>query len=80
VWQRAQELRAAIAGIAWATIAPGLVVSVTVGVAVSPPADGDDGSPTEPLEIYRAADRALYAAKRDGSGIVLTEVAGSAPA
>jgi diguanylate cyclase (GGDEF)-like protein len=72
--QRAKELRAAIAEIPWAGVAPGLVVTVTVGVAISPAACGD-GPSTEPVEIYRAADRALYAAKRDGSGLVLAEVA-----
>jgi diguanylate cyclase (GGDEF)-like protein len=74
VWQRAQELRAAIADIRWAGVAPGMVVSVTVGVAVSLAARGDDCSSTEPVEIYRSADRALYAAKSDGSGIVLNEL------
>jgi hypothetical protein len=33
----------------------------------------------EPVEIYRAADRALYAAKRDGSGIVIEAVGHTSP-
>jgi diguanylate cyclase (GGDEF)-like protein len=74
VWHRAQALRTAIAEIPWDAVAPGLVVAVTIGVAVSAGRDGGESPSTEPVEIYRAADRALYAAKRDGSGIVLTEV------
>jgi diguanylate cyclase len=72
--QRAKELRAAIADIPWDAVAPGLVVTVTVGVAISAASYGGAPPSTEPVEIYRAADRALYAAKRDGSGIVLAEV------
>ena len=73
-WQRATELRAIIADDPWAALSPGLVVTVTVGVAVSPAGDEDE-APTEPVDIYRAADRALYAAKSDGSGLILAEVA-----
>ena len=73
-WERAHELRDAITSVSWAALAPGLVVTVTVGVAVSAGAEGTHGHSTEPVEMYRAADRALYAAKRDRSGIVLAEV------
>jgi diguanylate cyclase (GGDEF)-like protein len=77
--QRAQELQSAVLGEPWTAIAPGLVVTVTFGIAVSIAANRDhDGPPADPVEIYRAADRALYAAKSDGSGIVLTEVAAGA--
>jgi diguanylate cyclase (GGDEF)-like protein len=72
-WHRARALRAAISEGPWEDVAPRLVVSVTVGVAVSP-AQGENEPSIEPVEIYRAADRALYAAKHDGSGIVLAEV------
>jgi hypothetical protein len=61
-------------GDSWDAVAPGLVVAVTIGVAVSVARDGGEGPSTDPVEIYRAAARALYAAKRDGSGIVLTQV------
>jgi diguanylate cyclase (GGDEF)-like protein len=73
--QRARELRETIVGWAWTGVAPGLVVSVTIGIAVSAGAHGDHhGRWADPVEIYRAADRALYAAKNNRSGMVLTEV------
>ena len=72
-WHRAQELRATIAKHPWSAVAPGLVVTATVGIAVSP-ARVDGERPPEPIAIYRAADRALYAAKADPSGVILAEV------
>jgi diguanylate cyclase (GGDEF)-like protein len=74
-WQRAKELRAAIIEEPWGLLSSGLIVSVTIGIAVSSAAGEDrEGHWADPVDIYRAADRALYAAKNDGSGIVLTEV------
>jgi diguanylate cyclase (GGDEF)-like protein len=45
----------------WATMATGLRVTVSVGAAL-----GEAG-----VELYRAADKALYTAKRARSGAVL---------
>jgi len=75
-WQRAHEIRDTIAKEPWFALSPGLVVTVTVGVAVAPAPIGDE-PPPEPIDIYRAADRALYAAKSDGSGIIMAEVSGA---
>jgi diguanylate cyclase len=44
-WQRAQELRAAILEDPWSGVAPGLTVSVTIGIAVSPTPGGDRDGP-----------------------------------
>ena len=78
-WQRAEELRAAVTAIAWGDVAPGLAVTVTIGVAISIDTKDGDGALTEPVDIYRAADRALYAAKRDGSGMVMADVGTTSP-
>jgi diguanylate cyclase (GGDEF)-like protein len=78
-WQRAEELRAAVTAIPWGDLRPGLVVTVTVGVGISVDTLAGDGALIEPVEIYRSADRALYAAKRDGSGLVMEEAGVTSP-
>jgi diguanylate cyclase (GGDEF)-like protein len=68
---RALQLRAAVENEPWAELSRGLSVTASVGVAVSlPHSDGvdDAGSGLMPARLYRAADDALYAAKRSGSG------------
>ena len=57
---RSRSLRAAVAGVDWERLAPGLAVSVSVGVAagvIGPPDPGGMGS------LYRRADDQLYRAK-----------------
>jgi diguanylate cyclase (GGDEF)-like protein len=55
----AERVRAAVAGHAFALVAAG-EITVSLGVAAFP-ADGND-----PTSLLQAADRALYAAKRNG--------------
>jgi diguanylate cyclase len=64
---RAAELHAAISSEAWGEVAHGLVVSASIGLAVS---DGSRGGPGT-AALYRAADAALYAAKADGGDAVV---------
>jgi len=52
-------VRAAVAGVDWTALQPGLAVTVSVGLAVVPPG-GDLAAATE------LADQRLYAAKRGG--------------
>ena len=66
--QRAVELRAAVSGERWTDLAPGLAVTVSVGMAVTTRVDGPGA--VAPARLYRDADAALYAAKRDGTGLV----------
>jgi len=56
---RCELLRAAVAGVDWTALQPGLAVTVSVGLAVVPPG-GDLAAATE------LADQRLYAAKRGG--------------
>jgi diguanylate cyclase (GGDEF)-like protein len=68
---RAGQLRAAVENEPWSALAPGLRVTASVGVAVShPDGEGVDhaGSGLTPARMYRAADDALYEAKRSASG------------
>lgn len=65
VRERAVALRAAVASQAWGDLAPGLRVTVSVGIAV---ASLDTGGTCTPASLYKRADEALYAGKRDGSG------------
>jgi beta-glucosidase len=67
--QRALELRAAVSAETWSDVAPGLAVTVSVGMAVTT-RDADARPAVSPPVLYRDADAALYAAKRDGSGLV----------
>lgn len=65
-WQRAKDLQAAIEVEGWSRIAAGLSLSASMGLAV---AGGGDPGAIDPLALYRAADAALYDAKRDGAGL-----------
>jgi diguanylate cyclase (GGDEF)-like protein len=64
---RARDLLDAIVKADWHAVAPGLSVTASIGMAVT--RSGRD--PLGPSELYRAADRALYAAKRESSGLVV---------
>jgi diguanylate cyclase (GGDEF)-like protein len=55
---RCERLRQAVQVLTWTKVAPGLAVTVSVGVAV--------GRPGELPRALAAADQALYAAKREG--------------
>ena len=66
VRERAVALRAAVASQPWGDLALGLQVTVSVGVAVA--AIDAEGAST-PASLYKRADGALYASKRDGSGL-----------
>jgi diguanylate cyclase (GGDEF)-like protein len=67
--QRAVELRAAVSAETWSDVTPGLTVTVSVGMAVTTH-DHHARPAVSPQVLYRDADAALYAAKRDGSGLV----------
>jgi diguanylate cyclase (GGDEF)-like protein len=70
--QRAGDLVAAIAAEPWSQVAAGLVVSASIGMAVATePAEQASARPVDPARLYRAADAALYTAKRDGSVLVV---------
>ncbi len=74
VLERAERLSAAIASEPWSELAPGLGVSVSIGLAVLPAqrAASLAGPPPPPGPVlYRAADEALYRAKREGLRTVL---------
>jgi diguanylate cyclase (GGDEF)-like protein len=75
---RAGALRQAIRDEPWAEVATGLVVTASIGIAVALPDGSASGGTTsaDPGRLYRAADAALYAAKRHGSGIVLAPSGG----
>jgi diguanylate cyclase (GGDEF)-like protein len=64
---RARELHAAITSEAWGEVSRGLVVSASIGLAVS---DRSRGGPRT-AALYRAADAALYAAKGTGGDAVV---------
>ncbi len=66
---RARELLEAIITADWHDVAPGLAVTASIGMAVTSSA----GAPRGPGELYRAADRALYAAKRRNAGLVVAD-------
>lgn len=53
----------------WTDLAPDLAVTVSVGMAVS--VRPRESAPVVcPAQLYRDADAALHAAKRDGTGLV----------
>jgi diguanylate cyclase (GGDEF)-like protein len=60
-----ERLRAHVAGHAWNALAPGLAVTVSVGLAATPPFDGQ--------QLYERADRALYRAKAQGRNRVVLD-------
>jgi diguanylate cyclase (GGDEF)-like protein len=66
---RGAQLVAAVAQTSWSEIRVGLTVSVSVGVAGPWLPNGERRR--DPRAIYRAADAALYAAKRSGRGVSL---------
>jgi diguanylate cyclase (GGDEF)-like protein len=55
----AERVRAAVAGHDWDTVAPGLAITVSVGVASAADA-------ATPVEVLAIADQRLYRAKRSG--------------
>lgn len=66
--ERGRELRDVVHRHPWHELAPGLAVTVSLGVAVAP--SGGPGLPAyETRDLYAAADAALYTAKRDRSGL-----------
>ena len=64
--RRCEALRAAIHGYAWESVAPGLGVTTSIGMAVLRP--GDDAH-----SVVRRADENLYAAKRAGRNRLVVE-------
>ena len=65
VEERAEQLIAAIGAAPWSDVAPGLTVSVSIGVGLSARASA--------AELYKIADAALYRAKRARSRIALAQ-------
>jgi diguanylate cyclase (GGDEF)-like protein len=76
--ERARALRDAIRSEHWSEVVAGLVVTASIGVAVALPegAEPDAMTSIDAGRLYLAADAALYAAKRDGTGIVLAPTTG----
>ena len=74
--QRAKDLQTAIESEDWSRISAGLTLSASMGLAV---AAGADPGAVDPLALYRAADDRLYAAKRDGTGLVTAPSTGLTP-
>jgi diguanylate cyclase (GGDEF)-like protein len=66
---RGRQLLEAIRQTDWTAIADGLVVTVSIGVAG--PWSPDGGLLTDPRAVYRAADSALYDAKRARGGVAV---------
>jgi diguanylate cyclase (GGDEF)-like protein len=60
-----ERLRAHVARHDWGGLAPGLGVSISIGLAATPPYDGQ--------QLYERADRALYRAKAEGRNRVAVE-------
>jgi diguanylate cyclase (GGDEF)-like protein len=74
--QRARELLHSVQAQRWDDVSRGLVVTASIGMALSAP-----GVAWDPAELYRAADAALYTAKRGERGLVVADLgAGDAPA
>jgi diguanylate cyclase (GGDEF)-like protein len=79
--RRAEQLRAAVGDEPWSVLSAGLTVTASIGVATSlSGADSDGGARLTPARLYRAADDALYAAKRSGSGFHVNDEPGQASA
>ncbi len=68
VHQRAHDLQAAIGSEPWHELADGLAVRASLGGVVATAASPEI-SPLGARALYRAADAALYTAKRNGSGL-----------
>lgn len=69
--QRALSLQAAIRHEPWVDLAPGLAITASIGVGVSSPRATTSTVEFHQRGLYRAADAALYSAKRDGAGVVV---------
>ena len=69
-YRRAADLLQRLAAEPWGSVAPGLDLGVSIGVAAGEP--GDD-----PEQLVRRADTALYAAKAGGGGRVEAAPAGT---
>ena len=67
--QRARDLCRDISGEPWEEVAPGLAVTATAGLALV----GPEQPQATPRDVYRAADAALYEAKRSHAGVVLAQ-------
>ncbi len=67
--ERARDLLRSIQDQGWDDVSPGLVVSASIGMALSAPDTGWD-----PAGLYRAADAALYRAKRGEDGLVVADL------
>ncbi len=81
VAERAEVLRTAVASERWSELADGLAITASIGVAVADPASTVGSGPRPTAEsIYRAADTALYTAKRRRTGIVVSPGAGGSGA
>ena len=65
----AERLRLAVSSLDWTTVAPGLQVTVSLGVACGPAKDWQSA--------FAAADRRLLAAKRRGRNTVVTATIGA---
>jgi two-component system cell cycle response regulator len=70
----AEEARARIEHYPWSTIAFGLRVTVSIGVAHQPALDSN--TPANPQQQLRAADGLLYTAKQSGRNTVAYRVGG----
>jgi two-component system, cell cycle response regulator len=70
----AEEARARIEHYPWSTIAFGLRVTVSIGVAHQAPADTN--TPANPQQQLRSADGLLYTAKQSGRNTVASRVGG----
>ena len=68
VRRRAADVRKALRAEPWEEIGPGMTVGASVGVAVGSLADGAG-------RLYELADDALYEAKSEASGVVVTQAA-----
>jgi diguanylate cyclase (GGDEF)-like protein len=70
----AEAARARIEQFPWSSIVIGLRVTVSIGVAHQPPADGR--TPVNPEQQLRSADGLLYTAKQSGRNAVAYRVGG----
>ncbi|NRF68438.1 diguanylate cyclase [Aquincola sp. S2] len=67
-----ERLRLAVAGYAWPTVAPGLAVTISVGLAIRRPGESAP-------ELMKRADEALYRAKHGGRNRVAVDEVVPAP-
>jgi diguanylate cyclase (GGDEF)-like protein len=78
--RRAAQVRSAVENEPWSALSRGLRVSASIGMALSLPS-GDHVERARvgltPATLYRAADDALYLAKRSGTGLQVAQPATS---